>query len=271
MNDNRVRPFLKWAGSKYRILNKLAPHLVGKRLIEPFVGSGAVFLNLSFDKYLLGDINPDLVNVFEYVKKDKHQFIREVENLFTIENNYKENYLKLREEFNSGITGKRRAAVFMYLNRHCFNGLCRYNQSGGFNVPFGRYKSPSIPNDSVQRFIDIAESTEFVCDDFQAVMGRAKIGDVVYCDPPYVPLSDTAFFTTYAAGGFTHQDQMKLAEKAKQLANKGIRVVISNHDTDVTRELYSGAKIESFLVQRMISRDVANRKQAKELLAIFNG
>jgi len=269
MQDARVRPFLKWAGGKYRLIDKLLPHLKGKRLIEPFVGAGAVFLNLNFDSYLLGDVNPDLISVFKLIKKEKLHFIRYVNELFTPENNSKESYINFRIEFNSIASGRRRAALFMYLNRHCFNGLCRYNKSGGFNVPFGRYEAPCIPINSVLNFIQMSEKSEFVCEDFQTMMDKAIEGDVVYCDPPYVPLSGTAHFTAYSSGDFNYQNQLSLTKKAKELVSRGIKVVISNHDTELTREMYAGAKIESFPVQRHISRDAKNRKKAMELIAVF--
>ena len=162
MQNNRTRPFLKWAGGKYRVLDRLVPHLQGKKLIEPFVGSGAVFLNLPFERYLVGDINPDLINLFGFVKKERKKFIRYVQSFFIPENNHQTQYLQFRTEFNSGLKGRRRAALFVYLNRHGFNGLCRYNKSGGFNVPFGRYNKPYFPEKEMLHFIACAKNVRFV-------------------------------------------------------------------------------------------------------------
>ena len=269
MNSERSRPFLKWAGGKYRLLDRLQPLLQGTKLIEPFVGAGSVFLNLPFERNLVGDINPDLINLYECLKKEKLKFIQYSRSFFIESNNEKATYLKFREEFNNGVKGRRRAALFVYMNRFGFNGLCRYNKSGGFNVPFGRHNKPYFPEKEMLHFIGVAKKTKFVCGDFVSLMNRARKGDVVYCDPPYVPLSPTASFTSYAAQGFTYDQQVELAYRAQKLANRGVKVVISNHDNAITRQIYQDASIESFYVSRFISRDGANRKAAKELLAIY--
>lgn len=269
MPDSRTRPFLKWAGGKYRLLDKLVPHLKGKKLIEPFVGSGAVFLNIPFERYTLGDINPDLINLYECLKKERNKFVNYCRSFFTPENNHQAAYLAFRAEFNSGLKGRRRAALFVYLNRHGFNGLCRYNKSGGFNVPFGRYVKPYFPEKEMHHFIQESKKAKFVCGDFVSLMNRARKGDVVYCDPPYVPLSPTASFTSYAAQGFSYDQQVELAYRAMHLADRGVKVVISNHDNAITRKIYEDAKIESFPVRRFISCDGNKRGSAKELLAIY--
>ena len=269
MQRNTTRPFLKWAGGKYRLLQRLTPHLEGNKLIEPFVGSGAVFLNLPFDKYLVGDINPDLINLYEILKNEQDSFIAYCQSFFTADNNQKDTYLKFREEFNSGLVGRRRAALFLYFNRHGFNGLCRYNKSGGYNVPFGRYKKPYFPAKEMKFFYQRAKKVSFVCGDFVNLMNRARKGDLVYCDPPYVPLSPTSSFTSYASQGFSYDQQVELAYRAKRLANRGVRVVISNHDNEITRRIYEDAEIESFYVKRFISCEGANRRDAKELFAIY--
>jgi len=269
MNNNRTRSFLKWAGGKFRLLDKLEPHLKGRKLIEPFVGSGAVFLNLPFDRYLVGDINPDLISLYSFLKKDKKRFIDYCQRFFIPENNHQSQYLAYRLEFNNNPPARRRAALFVYLNRHGFNGLCRYNRSGGFNVPFGRYKKPYFPEKEMLHFIQQSKKVKFVCGDFAFLMNRAREGDVVYCDPPYVPLSPTSSFTSYAAEGFSYDQQVELAYRAKHLASRGVKVVLSNHDNAITRQIYEDAIIESFPVQRFISRDGANRTSVKELLAIY--
>ncbi len=269
MQPTRTRPFLKWAGGKYKLIDKLSPHLTGRKLIEPFVGSGAVFLNHQFERYLLGDINPDLINLYQCLKKEKQQFIKYLKTFFKPELNDQTEYLALRQEFNLRAEGRRRAALFVYLNRHGFNGLCRYNKSGGFNVPFGRHTKPYFPEKEMLYFIQRAKNAQFVCGDFVSLMNRSRRGDVVYCDPPYVPLSPTASFTSYAAQGFSYDQQIELAYRAKHLADRGVKVVISNHDNAITRKIYEDAVIESFPVRRFISCDGSNRGNAKELLAIY--
>ncbi len=269
MKNNRTRPFLKWAGGKFRVLDKLSPHLKGAKLIEPFVGSGAVFLNLPFERYLVGDINPDLINLYTLLKKEKTRFIKYCRQFFISDNNHRSQYLDFRIEFNSKPNIRRRAALFVYLNRHGFNGLCRYNKSGGFNVPFGQHKKPYFPEKEMLHFIEQSQNTKFVCGDFVSLMNRSRRGDVVYCDPPYVPLSPTSSFSSYAAQGFSYDQQVELAYRAQHLADRGVKVVISNHDNAITRQIYQDAIIESFPVRRFISRDGANRANVKELLAIY--
>jgi DNA adenine methylase len=268
-----LKPFLKWPGGKYRLRERILPALgQGNRLIEPFVGSAAVFLNSDYQHYLLADTNPDLIMLYNQLRKGKERFIDYAETLFTGEYNNEASYYCFRDEFNSCKNKRRRASLFIYLNRHCYNGLCRYNSKGLFNTPFGRYKRPRLPRKAMLHFIVAAENTSIECADYQDTMCKAEKGDVVYCDPPYVPLNATSYFTDYHVGGFNWDDQVLLVERAGELAGRGVRVVISNHDTKEIRKLYKSrnAKIESFDVQRNISCNADNRKKVKEILAIFS-
>ena len=266
----RMRPFLKWPGGKYRIIDRIRAKLpMGRRLIEPFVGSGAVFLNVDYDAYLLSDINEDLIHVYKTLQKHGEAFISACERLFTEENNTSERYYELRAEFNETTDVWRKSVLFLYLGRHGYNGLIRYNKDGGYNVPFGRYRRPYFPEKEMRFFAERSKSARFVCQDFRHVMEQAKSGDVVYCDPPYVPLSSTANFTDYAAGGFGPKDQQDLADLAASLGEQGIPVLISNHQSEFTEAAYRLAQVERFDVQRFISCDGRNRNTAKEVLALF--
>lgn len=265
-------PFLKWAGNKLRIVDRVRGTLPkGFRLIEPFVGSAAIALNTDFNDYLLSDANADLINLYQALQQDGPGLTAYCRTFFQPEHNQEGAYYAWRAEFNKTSDIRLKAALFVYLNRHSFNGLCRYNASGGFNAPFGRYKAPKFPEQELLGFAQKLKSANFVCQDFRETMQQAKMGDVVYCDPPYVPLSETSNFTAYSAGGFTKADQTDLAELAVSLASEGIPVLLSNHDTEWTRLLYKKAKLSFFDVQRYISRDGANRNKAKELLALFKG
>lgn len=264
------KPFLKWAGGKYRLAERIRQRLPdGKRLIEPFVGSAAIFLNTSYDSYLLNDINEDLINVFEIIKSSPDAFIKDAKILFSEKNNSESAFYDLRSEFNATENIYRKSLIFIYLNRHCFNGLCRYNKSGGFNVPYGRYKKPYFPEQEILLFSKKSKIAKFSCSSFDEVMLSAEVGDIVYCDPPYVPLSESSNFTSYAKGGFDQEDQIKLVECARVLMSRGVPVIISNHDTPLVRQKYTGAKMEFFSVQRNISCDGKNRSAAPELLAVF--
>lgn len=267
-----TKPFLKWAGNKYKIVEQIKPLLQRTsftRLVEPFVGSGAVFLSVNSQRYTLADANSDLINLYQHLKNDGLSFIEYCRAFFTSENNHEKNYYLLREQFNSTNDNREKAALFLYLNRHCYNGLCRYNSKGGFNVPYGRYKKPPFPETAMRNFWEKAQKATFCHTPFLETMSGAILGDVVYCDPPYQALSKTANFTSYSDTPFGWAEQKQLADMARQLASRGIPVLISNHDTPEIRDLYDGAELSYFSVQRFISCDGANRHKAPELLAYF--
>lgn len=265
-----MKPFLKWAGNKYQIIERIKAALPsGSRLIEPFVGSGAIFLNTDYPKYLLADSNRDLINLFLTLQSDGFDFINYCRAHFKPSNNSEKAFYKNRTLFNETNDVRLKSALFIYLNKHCFNGLCRYNASGEFNAPFGRYKKPYFPEKEMLDFHFRAQKAEFKHTDFISTMKSARSGDVVYCDPPYVPLSATANFTSYSSGGFGMNLQSELARMAEVLSKKGITVVISNHDTEFIQSAYKKAEIQSFDVQRYISCNGANRGKAAEVLAVF--
>lgn len=265
-----MRPFLKWAGNKYRLMRQLKAILPeARRLIEPFAGSAAVFLNTDYQHYLLAETNHDLINLYQYVQYEGVSFIEYCQTFFNSVNNNSSCYYDLREQFNSSQESRRKAALFLYLNRHGYNGLCRYNTSGRYNVPFGQHLKPYFPYKEMLAFHHKAQNAVFTHADFQTTLQLAMPGDVVYCDPPYLALTATANFTQYSAKGFSLAEQQILAKQAEQLASRGIPVVISNHDHQLIPELYKTAKIIRFPVQRTISRNAKERKAIMEVLAIF--
>jgi len=265
-----IRPFLKWAGGKFQIINKIRATLPkGSRLIEPFVGAGSVFLNTHYEHYLLADINQDLINCFNYLREEKQLFIEFCRQFFQEHYNSKGSFLDLRTEFNTTNDERLKSALFIYLNRHCFNGLMRYNQEGLFNTSFGEYRKPYFPENEMLAFAKKADSAQIICTNYTDSMDSAVMGDIVYCDPPYVPLSVTASFTKYHSTGFGRSDQEHLVLMARELASKGIPVIISNHDTAFTQYLYRGSSIISFDVQRNISCKGSTRGRAREVLALF--
>ena len=267
----KQRAFLKWAGGKYGLVEDIQRHLPpARKLVEPFVGAGSVFLNTDYDHYLLADINPDLINLYNLLKERPEEYISEAKRWFVAENNRKEAYLDIRAEFNKTDDVMYRSLAFLYMNRFGFNGLCRYNKKGGFNVPFGSYKKPYFPESELEFFAEKAKKATFVCEGYPETFSRARKGSVVYCDPPYAPLSNTANFTSYAGNGFTLDDQAALADIAERAATeRGIPVLISNHDTTLTRRLYHGAELNVVKVKRTISRNGSGRNKVDELLALF--
>lgn len=271
MNNKKMRSPLKWAGGKYRVFDKIDKKLPkGSRLIEPFVGSGAVFLNTDYERYTLNDKNKDLIDFYRALKRDENGFIKLCKSYFTSKNNTPNKYYKFREEFNSTIDKDIKPALFLYLNRHSYNGLCRYNLSGSFNVPFGKNNSPYFPDKELKFLSKKLKKAKLQNKDFLKVMEEAEAGDIVYCDPPYVPISNTSNFTSYVAKGFSAEEQNKLATMAKKLSKAGIPVLISNHATDFTKEIYKESESEIFSVRRFISCNGEKRLKIDEILALYD-
>lgn len=261
---------MKWAGGKsdsLGFINEVIGDIKG-RLIEPFAGSAVVSLNIDAFGYVIADVNEDLIKLFNLIKREKGNFIEYCEGFFTEKNNTEERYYELRDRFNETNREEERAALFIYLNRHSFNGLCRYNNSGKYNVPFGRHKRVGFPKKELYFFAFRAEYCEFYNQDFEYTIMMAKPEDVVYCDPPYVPLTDTAYFADYTAEGFGLEEQKRLVRLAE---TSKCKFLISNHFNDVTKELYKNANdIKTRPVGRYISGKAESRKPVEELLAIYN-
>ena len=268
-----MRPFLKWAGGKYKLVDRIKGMLPeGDVLVEAFTGGASVFLNTDYSFYWLIDTNHDLINLYKHTKRNIDDLIHLSRGYFIPQFNQKHTYYAMRERFNALPMGIERAALFIYLNRHGFNGLCRYNQKGKYNVPFGQYKRPYLPEEEMRFFSQKAKKAEFYCMSYSTIMWHLTRGHghVVYADPPYVPLSDTANFTEYSSGKFTLEDQEALLRHAVSCERRGVPVLISNHDTPYTRELYKEAdEIEFFKVRRNISCNGETRGYAPELLALY--
>ena len=266
-----MKTFLKWAGNKTSVVDKISPHLKGNTLIEPFAGSCAVSLNTSFKNYICNDINEDLINMYHLVQKDAQDFIKQVRSFFNSGND-EQRYYELRKLYNTTTDNDLKSILFLYLNRHCFNGLCRYNNKGEFNVPFGKYSAPYFPEKEILEFENYTKNNfKFQTKHFSELFSLANEETVLYCDPPYLKLTDTADFSKYAKNDFCLNDHLQLRDLAIQYSNEKLcTVVISNHDTNEIRELYKDAKeIVSFNVKRTISSKATNRTQAPELLAIY--
>ncbi|XYQ55548.1 Dam family site-specific DNA-(adenine-N6)-methyltransferase [Pectobacterium carotovorum] len=275
-----IRPFIKWAGGKTRVLPDLLPlPPKGDVLIEPFVGGASVFLNTDCRRYVLADINPDLINLYRVAVANTDLLISEAKVLFQYGNNKTEYYVR-RRSFNyqrrDGCgTNLPAAALFLYLNRHGYNGMCRYNRDGGFNVPFGQYRAPYFPEQEIRLFAEKARDTKAVfrvapfC---ETITGHARSGAVIYCDPPYLPVSDTANFTQYHTAPFSINHHITLATALAD-ANRihGAQCVISNSDTPATREIYQGFEFHEIAVQRSISANAITRGAAKEVIGVLRG
>ncbi|ECZ8515233.1 Dam family site-specific DNA-(adenine-N6)-methyltransferase [Salmonella enterica] len=265
------RPFLKWAGGKYSLLpelDRLIP--AGKRLIEPFVGGGSVFLNSDKHEYfLLADINADLINLYQMLAVAPDSVIAEAMKAFRHLNDV-ENYTVIREAFNAQkLNATERAAAFLYLNRHCFNGLMRYNLDGFFNVGWGKYKAPYFPEEEIRAFRQKSHACVFMTAGFERTLRLAGDGDVVYCDPPYEPMPGTAGFTNYASGGFSWDSQVALAESCVAAHRRGAKVFISNSTAPRVIELYErhGFTLHRVNARRSISSKGSTRETANDIVA----
>ncbi|MER2906508.1 Dam family site-specific DNA-(adenine-N6)-methyltransferase [Enterobacter roggenkampii] len=268
---NWQRPFLKWAGGKYSLLpelDRLIP--AGKRLVEPFVGGGSVFLNSEkHESFLLADINADLINLYQMLEVDHIRVCSLAKILFERANS-EVAYKELRDEFNNQRMGApERAAAFLFLNRHCFNGLIRYNRDGFFNVGWGKYEAPYFPEIEIKAFKQKSHKCVFLNAGYRRTLALAGEGDVVYCDPPYEPLPGTAGFTNYAAGGFSWADQISLAESCVAAHQRGAKVLISNSTAPRVIELYEqhGFTLHRVDARRAISSKGSTRETAKDIVA----
>ncbi|MCL5500488.1 Dam family site-specific DNA-(adenine-N6)-methyltransferase [Escherichia coli] len=265
------RPFLKWAGGKFSLLSELDRHIpAGNRLIEPFVGGGSVFLNSDkHESFLLADVNPDLINLYTMLDVDHIRVLSFAQELFKRAAN-EDAYMELREEFNSQrLSAPERAAAFLYLNRHCFNGLMRYNRSNQFNVGYGSYASPYFPAEEVKAFKSRSHKCVFMTAGYRQTLSLAGDGDVVYCDPPYEPLPGTDGFTSYSGAGFSWADQVALAECSVAAHQRGAKVVISNSSAPKVIELYEqhGLKIHHVSARRAMSSKPGTRSAASDIIA----
>lgn len=265
------KTILKWAGSKVGIMEQLRPHLPKtKRLVEPFAGSCAVMMNTDYEQYLIADVNNDLIAMYQQIASDNiDEVIRTSYGLFELEAVESGYYIE-RDFFNKSkhvLQPEFIAAYFIYLNRHCYNGLCRYNQKGGFNVPCGKYKKPYFPEKEIRAFSAKAVKANIQHLVWQDTLSLVDFGDGVYCDPPYMGKN----FTQYHADGFTDSDNEALAFALKDLNDiQGNPVTVSN--SLAAKELYAdlGFTIHVIEAPRTIAAN-GNRKKAPEIIAVLGG
>lgn len=258
------RSFLHWPGGKRKLLPLILPELKGFRdFVEPFCGSGVVFLNAPNKNKMVGDLNPDLINLFTVLRDDPKGFVKQCKPLFGDGRDATVFYAN-RKRFNEATNIKERAALFVYLNRHGYNGLCRYNSKGEFNVPLGTCKSANCPEEEMLNFADATKDVQFFCCDFMEMFKKATDDCVFYVDPPYVaPDAAPGNFAEYTKGGFAVADLAKLSTAVSASPSK---VVVSLFDTPVVREMFKGMRFQSFNVQRSIS--CKERKKVAEVLIV---
>lgn len=282
-------PVVKWAGGKTRlvpeILRRFPPALLADlrrgvgRYVEPFFGGGALFFSVLPAQAYLADANPDLAGMYTVLKRDTERLIAALEEH---RKKHSERYFyRMRDRWNDwplrkGAAGEgartasvEGAALFLYLNRTCFNGLWRVNALGQFNVPMGRYKSPPIcrPEHLRAAAASLSVVEGVWCEDIMTSAIMAREGDVVYLDPPYDPVKPESF-TGYTAGGFGVAEQAKLAQMVRTLADRGVNVMASNSDTRVVRDLYKGLRIDRVRAPRAINSRGGDRGDVAEVLVV---
>ncbi|MGC8506332.1 MAG: DNA adenine methylase [Thermoplasmata archaeon] len=270
-----MKPLVKWAGGKRQIIHEmisLVP-LGWSRYIEPFVGGGALMVELYNTGLLNGgiisDMNCELTNLYQVVKLNTDELLDFLKS-FRLENN-RDYYSMIRKRFNEirGDNSKKveRSILFMALNRLGFNGLWRVNSAGEFNVPFGRYRDPALPTlEHLKAFSTLLTNIEIVCQDFEKTCDQAEEGDFVYLDPPYLPLSRTSFFTDYTPGGFSMKDQLRLLGVCRKLSGRGIKFLLSNSFSQEIKDLYSEYNIHVIPARRSINSIGSGRTGQSELL-----
>jgi DNA adenine methylase len=268
-------PIVKWAGGKRGLLEQLRPLAPAafNTYYEPFLGGAAMFLSLQPDTPLqavLGDANDDLMAVYRTVRDDLEAVIARLDGMqpHVLEQDY---YYALRAQDAPQLSAVERSARFIFLNKTCYNGLYRVNRAGRFNVPFGRYARPPMlyDRDNLQRVSRRLQAAKLECGDFAATLDAAGADDFAYLDPPYAPSTSTANFTKYTHASFTARDQQRLAEVVRDLTRRNCRVLLSNSDTPLVRDLYAGYHVEVVHAARNINSDINGRSKVREL-AILN-
>ncbi len=262
-----ARPVLKWAGGKTQLLPRILPRLPERidTFYEPFAGGGAVFFALAsagrFRRAVIADRNPDLVCVYLALQSDLDGLIRALKRM----RHSKEEYYRVRARAPRSLVA--RAARVIYLNKTGYNGLYRVNRSGKFNVPFGRYTNPTICDETNLRAAARAlEGVRVEVADFEKICERARPGDAVYFDPPYLPISQTASFSQYARHPFGVEEHERLARVFGELAQRGVPAVLSNSHTEESRRIFKGYEGELVRVTRPINCKASLRGAIREIL-----
>ncbi len=266
-----ARPFLKWAGGKGRLLARYRPHFPSgfARYHEPFVGSAAVFFELEPADAVLADSNGALIDCYAAARDHVEPLIRKLGRLQS--RHCREFYYAMRDRYNGDrLDPVDRAALFVYLNRTCYNGLYRVNRSGQFNVPAGRYTRPRICDVGRLRAASAAlQRCRLIARRFDACVDDVRRGDFVYIDPPYHQLNAVSF-TSYTAEGFGETEQGELARVVGRLDAAGCRVMVSNSDTPLIRELYGAYRVVEIRAARAINSSPAGRGPVGEVLILNN-
>jgi DNA adenine methylase len=265
IGPTRVKPFLKWAGGKTRLLpalRKSSPQRFN-RYFEPFLGGGAFFFDSLPSDAVLGDSNPELINCYQVVREKPRELIAYLSKLRINE----AEFYRLRELRPEELAPVVRAARLIYLNKTCYNGLYRVNRQGRFNTPYGRHSNVTLvdPNNLIAASVALRRA-QLICADFASVLETARKGDFVYLDPPYVPVGKFSDFKRYTKDQFYEADQERLATRFRELSAKGCSVLLSNSFNEKTAKLYSRFFQRTVKMPRFVNCKGEGRGHVDELL-----
>ncbi|MDE7390296.1 MAG: Dam family site-specific DNA-(adenine-N6)-methyltransferase [Lachnospiraceae bacterium] len=273
MASKRMTPVLKWAGGKTQLIEPIMSKIPKyyNNYFEPFIGGGAILFAVSPQNAYINDTNEQLINLYIQLKNSPDIVTATVDELDKVECN-KEQYCCIRERYNEKILTHKLdaecAALMIWINKHCFNGLYRVNGKGLFNVPYNnRIGGKSIDRDNINAISAYLRNSDIKisCLDFEEICENVCADDFVYFDSPYIPISETADFTSYTKDSFTFNDHKRLSKLFKRLDKLGARVMLSNNDVPLIYDFYEGYNIQKLDVKRMINRNAAKRT-GKEVL-----
>ena len=267
MRKTEIVPFVKWAGGKRQLLSQIQERMPENynHYFEPFVGGGAVFFGTQPSKALINDINKALINTYQRICNSPKEFLSEVNKIDSeMWEDGKQYYYSIRERYNDKLMKSEYdvelAALFVFLNKHCFNGLYRVNGKGLFNVPYNNSRRASVEENVIWAVSEYLQNITILQGDFEDACKEAKKGDFVFLDSPYAPLNPTSF-EAYTKEGFDIESHKRLAKLYDELTMRGCYCMLTNHNTDLINELYGnkGYKIDVVSGRRMIISDASNR------------
>lgn len=277
MNNKLTAPFVKWAGGKRQLLPQIKERMPKKykRYYEPFVGGGAVAFELLPVDAVINDINKALINTYQQICNSPKEFLDCIHDLDTgIWEDGKAYYYAKREYYNDklmkGEFDEELAALFVFINKHCFNGLYRVNGKGLFNVPYNNSRRQSCTEEAIMAISDYLKTITIMAGDFENACVDAKEGDFVFLDSPYAPLKPTSF-ESYTKEGFDIESHKRLARLYDELTNRGCYCMLTNHNTELIHELYDdkGYRIDEVSVKRMINSDASKRIGEEVIICNF--
>lgn len=275
--SHQIHPFVKWAGGKRQLLGEIRTRLpkTYEKYYEPFVGGGAVYFDLAPHDATINDINSSLINAYCQIRNNPHNVMSILDKLDKEQSeceDAKTYYYGIRDRYNACITSDSydalTAALLIFINKHCFNGLYRVNAKGRFNVPYNGSTHASYTRENILGLSEILSNTTITNDDFEIACANAKANDFIFFDSPYAPIkSDT--FEAYTKEGFSRDEHIRLAHLYHTLSSRGCYCMLTNHNTPFIRELYNDFNIDVVAVRRAINSDASKRTGTEVIITNY--